>query len=120
MNTFFCEGCNIEKTNHKTHVTGYGEVYGQKFCYACCGEMDKRDIETADKFTLYLVKKNGKQFVSNWPGTLSYPVHHSSKGKHNIAVVRYDVWFTDHLGRNWHGVQYGDWTQICHCKRIKG
>jgi hypothetical protein len=40
-------------------------------------------------------------------------------GRHNIAGVRYDVWFRGPDGHVWWGVQYGDMTQICHCKRTK-
>lgn len=60
--------------------------------------------------------------VANWPDSLSFKVYHMRIGKHNMANCRYDVWFeilnpnTKHLER-WHGVTYGDQTQICHCKR---
>ena len=66
------------------------------------------------RIMLYL--SNGE--VMNWPGTLRFPAH-VRKGRHNIAGSRYDVWFAGPDGFQWHGVQYGDNTQICHCKRTK-
>ena len=30
----------------------------------------------------------------------------------------YDVWFIGPDGKEWHGVQYGDLTQVCHCRRV--
>ena len=35
----------------------------------------------------------------------------------DIAGKRLDVWFYGPDGYIWHGVQYGDNTQIVHCKR---
>lgn len=67
------------------------------------------------KTTLYL--SNGE--VTNWPGTLRFPLWSSKRGRHNIAGTRKDVWFKDGSGNMWHGVQYGEFTQICHCKRLK-
>jgi hypothetical protein len=57
--------------------------------------------------------------VINWPGTLRIPVDYSSAGRHNIAGTRTDVWFR-FGGAEWHGVTYGEMTQIVHCKRKKG
>lgn len=62
--------------------------------------------------------------VSNWPGSLKLKVYSMRIGSHNMANCRYDVWFevlnpeTNRLEK-WHGVCYGDGTQICHCKRTK-
>lgn len=62
--------------------------------------------------------------VTNWPGSLTLPVYYMRVGSHNMANCRYDVWFevanpdTNQLER-WHGVCYGDNTQICHCTRTK-
>jgi hypothetical protein len=67
------------------------------------------------RITLYLTD-DGR--VTNWPNSLSFKGH-VSKGRHNIAGTRYDVWFTGPDGHRWHGTQYGDNTQICHCKRTK-
>ena len=63
---------------------------------------------------------DGRMRVTNWSGSLDYTIKQYSRGKHNITGKRVDVWFIDHASREWHGVQYGMWTQICHCKRKRG
>lgn len=58
--------------------------------------------------------------VTDWPGKLSFPVTSISKGRHNMARTRYDVTFIGPDGKPWRGTQYGENTQICHCRRIGG
>lgn len=117
-----------------------------KICYECCGKRDRKYMETSDRIMLYLSKidhgggycaldrkdehirrtsyakyleTNSHHWeVSNWPGTLKFRCQ-EKKGRHNIAGTRHDVWFTDHQGNEWWGVQYGEWTQICHCRKLK-
>jgi len=125
-------------------TTGYGKIVenGEEkvVCFECCGVRDRnrlRDSKPGDKEVLYLNFKTetyqptpGQKergfgvgraytncFVSNWPGTMKFPCY-LRRGKHN-AGVRYDVWFCDHAGGWWQGTQYGDQTQICHCKKLK-
>jgi len=95
-----------------------------RICYRCCGFEDRHKLMTEDKATLYLTitdksPANGQSraTVSNWPGTLELPAFYS-KGKHNIAGTRYDVWFKCG-GRNWYGVSYGENTQLLHCRALK-
>jgi hypothetical protein len=119
MNT--CHRCNkeiIKPANSCT--TGYGiDRDDNKICFACCGELDAAEMIATGRITLYLCEdKRGQHTVTNWPGSLSIPITHIRKGKHSIARWRYDVWFT-YAGELWHGVQYGDNTQLCHCKRSK-
>lgn len=138
--TFTCSVCRKTITHESDFTTGYGERDGEKVCYACCGILAKADMLKTGKAVMYLsfdwpeYKKswtfsqlrrpaghqsveNGK--VSNWSGTVSFPVRYVNVGRHNMAGVRYDFWFTVD-GDNWHGVRYGDNTQLAHCKRIKG
>ena len=123
---FDCVDCG----EHKVHVnpndiggTGYAVVREddteKKVCYDCCGKRDRISMKAEGRAVLYLTKREGKQFVSNWPGTLTLPVKYSRTGRHNIAGTRETVWFTGPDGREWWGVSYGQWTQICHCKRLK-
>lgn len=56
--------------------------------------------------------------ITNWPGTLEFSTAYMRRGYHNIAGRRYDVWFY-FAGKRWHGVQYGDNTQILHCRQTK-
>lgn len=75
-----------------------------------------------DRITLYLTRDTTKPYpdytVSNWPGSLRIPVRHVSIGRHNMAGKRYTAYFT-HEGREWVGVQYGDNTQVLHCRKLK-
>lgn len=123
MYTFFrCSVCLSEKHHTDEHTTGYGtSVSGGKVCYDCCATLDSERLKAANKGLLYLTQETPfygftrNAHVSNWPGTFKIPAV-CRKGKHNIAGVRYDVWF-NFDGSLWHGVTYGDMTQICHVKR---
>lgn len=97
----------------------YGIIDNKKLCYACCGEHDKKMLTQESRYTLYLSGGFKEGFtVSNWPGTLTIKPTYVRRGRHNIAKSRYDVWFT-FKGANWHGVQYGENTQLLHCKKLK-
>jgi hypothetical protein len=110
--------------------TGYGmDKQGNKICYSCCAEVDRQTMRSQGKISLYLVKtekkspvSNGSPFwmpeITNWPGTLRIPVLDVRTGRHNLAGKRYDVHFIFEE-KKWHGVTYGDNTQICHCKVLK-
>lgn len=120
---FQCCECNQVKPVHTNGGTGYGyppkgEPNEDKpVCYACCAEADKRRLESDDRITLYLVKGTSWE-ITNWPGTLRFSAYVQT-GRHNIARTRFDAWFTDHTGRKWHGVMYGNNTQLCHCRKLK-
>jgi len=119
---FFCARCRQTFPTPKLGVgcgTGYATTpEGDRVCYDCCATVDREFMREKRKNTLYLTKKGGKWGVSNWCGTLFLPCGTPRKGRHNIARTRYDVWFSFE-GQSWHGVQYGDMTQICHCRRVK-
>lgn len=127
---FLCSLCGQTKPVATSGGTGYAKTNGKLICYTCCADINRTQMIATGKATLYLTcepqsnerldkgrRTLGK--VSNWPGTLSFPCH-TRTGKHNIAKVRYDVWFIGPDGKKWHGVTYGDYTQVCHCKRMKG
>lgn len=115
---------------------------GKKVCFACCGVRDKQTMTEkghSKNLPLYLSYNGPKDkvtmplglcrnvvtlrpddwHVGNWPGTLQFKVHRMTRGRHNVASHRYDVWFAGPDGYVWHGTQYGDWTQIVHCTRTK-
>jgi len=123
-------------------TTGYGiDEDGNRFCFRCCGVQDRESMVETGRAVLYLAKRNlsdgelahglmfsvgpglgrriGTHEVTNWPGSLRFRTWGPTKGSHNIAGSRYDVWFIGPDAEAWWGVQYGDWTQICHCKRLK-
>lgn len=126
-NTFTCHKCNQSKINHDTFTTGYArDDQNNKICFDCCADVDKEHMQKHGKITLYLTKDLPKgqvthpeNRITNWCNTLSIKPYFIRKGRHNIAKTRYDVWFR-YEGQEWHGVQYGDDTQLCHCKRLKG
>jgi hypothetical protein len=93
-------------------------------CYQCCAADDKRHMNETGRIMLYLDKARGSAIaggykVSNWPGSLSFPVSYVNVGRHNWARVRYDFRFSGPDGEPWRGTQYGDNTQIAHCTRVK-
>lgn len=92
-------------------------------CYACCAKHDHEQASETGRATLYLSGTSGRYKISNWPGSLEYQVMSVRKGRHNIARTRYDVRFNgpDESGAlvaDWYGVQYGENTQILHCRRL--
>jgi len=133
-NKTICHICRKDKTpafDFESISTGYAtDNDGNKVCFDCCGWEDKAYMVMEGKNTLYLTINNHnsdefntarKDFViSNWPGTYKTHCTYYRKGRHNITGSRYDVWFTGPDSMPWHGVQYGENTQIVHCKRIKG
>jgi hypothetical protein len=113
--------CGHEPSEHSEHTTGYGQdSEGKRYCYACCAQRDRENMIRDGRITLYLTREdNGSWWVGNWPGSAKFKVGSYRKGGHNIARTRHDVWFMGPDGKEWHGVQYGENTQICHCKRSK-
>lgn len=118
MNCDSCSQTIVKPENGFT--TGYGtDSEGRRHCYACCAERDRQSMRETGRATLYLVKRDDGWHATNWPGSLDIKLHaEPRKGYHNMARYRYDVWF-DAFGRSWHGVQYGDNTQILHCRSVK-
>jgi len=123
---FTCADCG----EHKVHVNpndcggvGYANVRvdgdEKKVCYDCCGKRDVAEMTDKGRIVLYLTKKSDRWTVTNWPGTLKFPVKARRPGYHNFAGTRETVWFTGPDGREWWGICYGEWTQICHCRRLK-
>ena len=141
--TFFkCHQCKQVKPVQTSGGTGYGyDAKDRPVCYECCGENDRKDMISTGKAVLYLtcepaskmrlsgqpytiatlnqgIGRSTKGTVSNWPGTMKFDCY-TTVGHHNIARHRYDCWFTGPDGKRWHGVTYGDNTQICRCRRLK-
>lgn len=121
---FLCGDCGKTKPVGTSGGTGYGwtdpdNPDDKPVCYECCGKRDVADMIATGRAVLYLTyHKGGTARLTNWPGTIEYRAG-VRVGRHNIAGHRYDVWFTGPDGRSWHGVTYGDNTQICRCKRLK-
>jgi hypothetical protein len=110
----YCQTCGVECIA-SGFTTGYGQDRdGNKYCFECCTKQDKAFMRENGKITLYLDTEARK--VTNWTGNLSLPITGMSKGNHNIAGVRYDINFRFE-NKLWYGTQYGEFTQLCHCKQ---
>ena len=119
----FVLDCGHEPTPDQ-QTPGYGQDKdGRRLCYACCADLDRQVMRDEGRIVLYLSEAPdpGEWKLSNWPGSLVFwaPQLRVKKGGHFIASTRYDVWFTFE-GSNWHGVRYGEFSQLCYCRRLKG
>jgi hypothetical protein len=135
INTFYCHHCNRVKSYKSDITSGYALDHdNNKVCFDCCAVIDRESmIDRGDSksLPLYLAKASRPPLklcpeesystyeVTNWCGTLRFKCGQPRKGRHNIAGSRHDVWFHGPDGHVWHGVQFGEWTQVCHCKRTK-
>ena len=92
-------------------------------CYKCCADREKTRMLDTGRATLYLTREtiaggHVRHFATNWPGELKFRVHTISKGRHNIARTRVDVWFIGPDDKPWHGVNIGD-NDILRCRRVQ-
>lgn len=113
---FTCTQCNEHKTHESDFSTGYGkDKDGNIVCYACCGLNDAKELKALtgkEKMCLYYDGIN----VTNWSGSLKIKPNNTTKGRHNIAGSRIDVWF--YLDSQcYHGTQYGNNSQILHVRK---
>jgi len=109
----------------------------RRVCYDCVAVRDKWVMDIEGRITLYLdgllsikiqgdriikrkTKSGVKITVSNWCGSLEYPVDILRVGNGGIAKVRRDVYFQDHNGDYWWGVNYGNNSPLVYCRRLKG
>lgn len=121
--TFKCSDCGHAKplATEGAAGTGYARVGkddADMICYECAGVREERDLLAKGKGYLYLTSEGNAHKLTNWPGTISIRIGYVRTGRHNMAGRRYDLWF-NWKGRDWHGVQYGDNTQICHVRALK-
>lgn len=115
--TFKCQDCHKELPVNKSGGTGYA-LYGEKkICYSCAKDRELKAISKVapgGKYDFYY--SHGR--VTNWTGTIVFRATGSRVGRHNMAGTRTDVWFVDHLGREWHGTNIGD-NDILRARRLK-
>ena len=132
-----CDRC--DKEIGKSAYGKLGKLGNKVHCFDCCADIDRQsmiDTGNSKHLPLYLsvhgrylkplpVSQQAKvQYfkgvVTNWPASLSFNCDVKlTRGGHNIAGTRYDVWFNGPDGYIWHGVNYGENTMVCHCKRTK-
>lgn len=115
---FVCHQCGQHKSFLSDITTGYGiDKDGNKVCYECCAKNDAKELielQPGKKTIQYWDGRN----ITNWPGSLKISPYHTSKGRHNIAGTRTDIYFKFE-GFSFHATQYGDMTQIAHIRKLK-
>ena len=112
--------CGHPPSEHSSFTTGYGTFNGKRHCYDCCANNEKKWMIEKGRTALYLMQYDDKPWeVTDWSGKLRFKVTSRRVGRHNWGLKRYDVWFTGPDGRLWWGVQYGDNTQLVHCKATR-
>ena len=115
-----CTTCGGGPSPHSDITDGWGyDEDRNPYCYKCCANRDVAGMKENGRATLYYVERDGRWFVTNWPGSLSFPVTYRKSGRHNIAGTRDDYWFHGPDGHVWHGYTLGNFTQVAHCKRTK-
>lgn len=118
-NTFVCSRCNHILPLKPTGGTGYAFwPDNTKVCYECCGKLDRATmLQTGHSkhLPLYLSPTE----VTNWPGTLRFPIIFQRKTRHNIGGTCNHAWFIGPDNKIWYGRQIGRYTQIIHCHRTK-
>lgn len=135
MSDLLCSNCGKEIPPSKySFTTGYGtNENGDKICYRCCAALELDYMREHGRTVLYLsldedatkADYGHKRYkITDWPGQLKFtPINGVYVGRHNWGIPRYDCWFADRENPDgtqyWHGVQYGDDTQLIHCRRIK-
>lgn len=109
--------CGHLPSKHETFTTGYGFDRNKKtYCYDCCAKHEAQAMRDTKQAVLYLV--NNDKEVTDWPGHLRFNVTYKSSGKHNFGIKRIDLWFNFN-GYVWHGVHYGDNSDLVYCKQTK-
>lgn len=132
--TFVCAYCSAEKPIKSEGGTGYATLSdGSRICYTCSAKREREDLVKSGRGVLYFTPSRatitgrpirrdggwGECELTNWTGVLRFSGGYRV-GRHNMAGRRYDAWFNGPDGFEWHGVTYGDNTQICHVRRLKG
>lgn len=131
-----CHDCGTS-----THKYGHDND-NRYYCYRCCAQRDLDAMAQEGRAVLYLTLITPEPYhtrhyvdrkgiahaakLTNWPGSLTFDnvcISYNSTGHYtpNAGYMsRYDVWFTVKGDPYWwHGVQYGDYTQLTHCRRTK-
>lgn len=99
--------------------TGYGiRKDGARVCYSCCADDDKRSMLETGRATLYLVKRNGRWRITNWPGSYDVRADYVRRFNHPFAREAWIARFVGPDGTTWSAKNIGD-SQIAHCRRVR-
>ena len=104
-------------------LPGYGKDRdGNIVCYDCAGKMDADTLESlkpGEWMDLYLVNDvDGNYWVQNWPGSLKFNIYPPPHWQAQSFRNWYDIWFFFRNNR-YHGVKYGNNTEIVHIQKVR-
>lgn len=109
---FFCDRCHTLQPVTHDGGTGYARRNdGTLICYACCAGVDRDDTRKQGRTVLYF---DGKT-ITNWPGTLTFPVRYVRRFNHPFARRAWCGEFVGPDGKLWRFKNIGD-SQIAHCR----
>lgn len=101
--------------------TGYGiNGKGEKICFSCCGELDKKQLRETGILCGYFTGNPGKGYeFTNWPGSLKLSAYGVKKSWHNFAGRngRVDFW-VDFEGKVYHGIHVSNGSHECATIRL--
>ena len=125
---FHCDICNKDRAplvsdygKNRPMFSGYGvDRENRKVCHACAAKHDRAAMIRDGRTTLYLCESETRRAdrVTNWPGSLSFPVAYWTEGRHNIAGRTITAYFKGPRNTWWSARNVGNNTQIAHCKRL--
>jgi len=124
MKTFeleITETCTVCKKEIIREEGGCGTGYaidnnGNKICYACCGEADKKTLLETGKLSGYY----SHLVFTNWPGSFKIKAYYSRDSWHNFAGRngRTDFWL-NFEGKHYHGVHIGHDNECATIRLLK-
>jgi len=113
---FTCSQCGQNKVHESDFSTGYGRDKNNNIiCYSCCGINDAKELTDLPKGKKTVQYWDGENIV-NWPASLVIKPYYTTKGRHNMAGTREDIYFRFN-GFKYHAVQYGKNSQIAHIRK---
>jgi|CXWK01.1.fsa_nt_gi hypothetical protein len=118
LHEFTCFQCGQNKTHESPVSTGYGrDKNDNKICFDCCGINDAKELTEMPIGAKTVQYWDGKNII-NWPSSLKITPYYTTKGRHNMARTREDIYFRFN-GFNFHATQYGNNSQIAHIRKTK-
>ena len=103
---FICHSCKQEVTLGPEGIgTGYGlDENDMRICYRCCADNDRKFmVENGVHGGMYVIKEGEKYIITNWPGTLRFPVKTYWYGNHNWGGKVMFFRFSGPDGYEWYG-----------------
>lgn len=106
-----CTECNHEVLTENSIL----QESGGRVCNQCLRFLDMEAMDHNGKAVLYYVHdENQKPWVANFVCTLAYEI-----SKIKVTDKRVDMWFTDHNGVTWWGVNYPNSGDHVTCRRLR-